>query len=81
MTLLDIGGGYPSADQLELFKEEADAIKDGLHTHFSRKHFLNLKVIGEPGEQLVIMQCSTVLGDDVHSCQWNPQMRTPYGPT
>ena len=49
LTLLDIGGGYPGADNLGLFEEEADAIKQSLDKYFNKKQFPSLKVIGEPG--------------------------------
>ena len=48
-TLLDIGAGYPGADKLELFLEEADTIKQSLQVHFNKENFQNLEVIGEPG--------------------------------
>ena len=48
-TLLDIGGGYPGIDKMELFREEADVINDSLCKYFSKENYPNLRVIGEPG--------------------------------
>lgn len=46
-TVLDIGGGFPGIDNLELFKEEAVVIHQNLKLHFSQ--YNHLKVLAEPG--------------------------------
>ncbi len=51
LTVLDIGGGYPGTDKIELFMEEADAIKRSLCKYFDSKSFPNLSIIAEPGIQ------------------------------
>lgn len=61
MTLLDIGGGYPGADRMELFKEMADAINESLHTHFNRKLRPNLKIIAEPGKLSSLIEIGSKL--------------------
>lgn len=49
-TLLDIGGGFPGTDKMELFQQEAAIIQQTLAKSFNARLFPKLKIIAEPGD-------------------------------
>ena len=55
MNLLDIGGGFPGADN-HFFEQIAIVIKQQIEKHFPK----NVKIIAEPGRFLVA-SCQTIV--------------------
>ena len=57
-SVLDIGGGFPGADKMELFREEVAVIHQSLDRYFNRRKFPELKVIAEPGKYIPVWYSS-----------------------